>query len=105
MAKEQDVHVPSALSATAQPESMMNDFAFELLDELLDVSFVLPDEPEPTPAEVPEPPPKPKKPRKKKSKNKPAMPVLRSSRGRALKTTMLCNSAEFRDDEKPWTVL
>ncbi|XP_075752117.1 uncharacterized protein LOC119174208 [Rhipicephalus microplus] len=103
MAEEQDVDMPSALSAAAQSESV-DDFAFELPAELLDVSFVLPDEPKPTPAEDPEPPPKPKKPRKKKSKNRPAMPVLRSSRGRDLKTTARYSNAKFKADEKPWTV-
>ncbi|KAL3189172.1 hypothetical protein MRX96_003305 [Rhipicephalus microplus] len=33
------------------------------------------------------------------------MPVLCSSRGQDLKTTVLYNSAEFKADEKPWTVL
>nr|XP_037280926.1 uncharacterized protein LOC119174207 [Rhipicephalus microplus] len=103
MAEEQNVNMPSAFSAAAQPESV-DDFAFELPAELLDVSFVLPDEPKPRPAEDPEPTPEQKKLRKKKSKNRAAKPVLRSSRGRELKTTVHYSIAKFKADEKPWTV-
>nr|XP_037291942.1 uncharacterized protein LOC119188021 [Rhipicephalus microplus] len=70
---EEKIPVPSALSPTAQPESI-TDFALELPDELLDISFVEPDEPEPTPAEDPEPSSKPKKPRKKKKQEQTCHP-------------------------------
>ncbi|KAL1423712.1 hypothetical protein MTO96_020845 [Rhipicephalus appendiculatus] len=106
---EQCANMPSTSSATAQPESV-DDLVFELPADLLDMSFVLPDEPKSTApddpgpsATEPPPPPQPKQ-RKKKSKNRPAMPVLRSSRGRDLKATVRYNSAGFKADEKLWTV-
>lgn len=107
---EQDSNMPSTSSATVQADNV-DDLVFDLPADLLDMSFVLPEEPKSTAPEDPagpsgsEPPPPPQpKQRKKKSKNRPAMPVLRSSRGRDLKATVRYNSAGFKADEKSWTV-
>lgn len=109
MARPADV---SSISSVSAPEDSPDDLAFDLPADLLDLSFDLPpdeasssgstacDATVPSAAEPPQP-----KQRKKKSKHLPAMPVLRSSRGRDLKFTVRYKSEGFKDDDTPWTVI
>ncbi|KAH7937919.1 hypothetical protein HPB49_017586 [Dermacentor silvarum] len=108
MARPADV---SSISSVSAPEDSPDDLVFDLPADLLDLSFDLPpdeasssgstacDATGPSAAEPPQP-----KQRKKKSKHLPAMPVLRSSRGRDLKFTVRYKSEGFKDDDTPWTV-
>lgn len=98
-------NVPSTSSASVAPESA-DHVLFDLPADLLDLSFDMPpneatpDAPGPSAAEPPAPQPKQ---RRKKGKNRPAMPTLRSSRGRDLKFPVRFKSEGFKDDDKPWT--
>ncbi|KAH6920778.1 hypothetical protein HPB50_028234 [Hyalomma asiaticum] len=104
--------MPSTSSASVQPDCT-DDLIFNLPANLLDFSLELPDElnqlgsqsqaPDDPGPSTAEPPPEPKQ-RKKKSKHRPAMPVLRSSRGRDLKTTVRYRNDASKDDNKHWTI-
>ncbi|KAL3189171.1 hypothetical protein MRX96_003304 [Rhipicephalus microplus] len=58
MAEKKDVDMPSGPSTKAQPDRM-EDLLSELPAELFEVSFMLPDERQPTTADDPWPPPAP----------------------------------------------